>query len=140
MKKNLRTLEKDVKERFPEFKSLKIFAWCSFLYSPPILQFNNLPYKVTEKYQGEPYTPLHHVSFVRNIVMNKEVDKKSLAYYFIENTLEKALREKIPDSVERFRKCVELSRLSFDEIKKFSEKVKERESREVILESLLIGV
>lgn len=124
---NSENLVEKLQERFSHLrggKRIKAFAWISGQYAPPIIDFNRCAPIVEERYQKTPYPYLSHVEAVRKMILGNDIDAITLALSFIENILEKALRDVSPDSAERFAESINLvSGLDYNAIKSLSKKV-----------------
>ncbi len=138
IRRNAEELPGNLQETFPEidFDGRRVMAWLSGLYAPPVIQFDGTPYTVIEKFQRTPYPQLTHVVAVRKLVLGESVDKNSLARAFIENPLEEYLRDKIPDSTERFEKCRSV-RVTYDDVNNISKRVRQGMPTEELAEALL---
>lgn len=134
IQKNIASLGRDLRRRFPKLTEGRVLAWISDLYAPPIVQFNSSGHNVEEVKQTIPYTHLTHVDVIRGLLLHSPVDESILPHYFVENILEERYRDSVQDSVERFSLCRRASsKLSFGDVKVLASNARDPER---FLESL----
>ena len=103
---------------YPDFankEKIKLHAWLSDIYSPPVIDFKGCIPNFIESYQKLPYVQLTYVEAVRNLILGKEISQEDLSVCFAENIIEEKLRTEIPNSIERFELCRNISKeLEYD--------------------------
>ncbi len=136
IEENALNLSRDVFDKYPELSDngeVIVQAVLSGVYLPPVVQLVGAAPVVIKIPQKSPYTSLTHVGIVRSMVLGKDVSKDDIPKYFLENTIERKLRDNIPDSIERFEFCRNVS-------EKLSGKNINKRRVEETLNSLAIGI